>query len=72
MVEEFSSLVSEKIEELCPAKTLKITNLDHEFTTPAIKELTKKKLREILIEALPKRIKNKLLNNDCDHPHFEE
>ena len=46
MVEKFCSLVSEKIDELCPAKTFKVNKLDNEFTTPAIKELARKKLRE--------------------------
>ena len=46
MVEEFCKLVSEKIEINCPLKSFKINNLDNEFTTPAIKELSRKKLRE--------------------------
>ena len=69
MVEIFCSLVSEKINENCPVKTLKINNLDQEFTTPSIKALARKKHREytkhgnsklfkLLKKALKKKIKD--------------
>ena len=67
MVEEFCKLVSEKIEINCPLKSFKINNLDNEFTTPAIKELSRKKLREYtkhgnskLYKILKKALKTKI------------
>ena len=67
MVEKFSSLVSEKLDELCPVKTFKVNNLDNDFTTPAIKELARKKLREYtkhgnskLFKHLKKALKKKI------------
>ena len=67
MVENFCKLVSEKIDELCPAKTFKINKLDSEFTTPAIKALARKKLREytkhgnsMLYKHLKKALKKKI------------
>ena len=67
MVEKFCSLVSEKINEYCPIKSFRINTLDNEFTTPAIKELARKKLREYtkhgntkLFKHLKKALKNKI------------
>ena len=46
MVDIFSTLVRNKIEEHVPPKTLKINCLDNEFTTFAIKRVKRKKNRE--------------------------
>ena len=67
MVDNFCKLVSEKIDELCPVKTFKLNKLDSEFTTPAIKQLARKKLREYtkhgntkLYKHLKKALKKKI------------
>ena len=46
MVDAFNSLVKKKIEENVPAKTLKLNCFDTQFTTPAIKNMKRKKNRE--------------------------
>ena len=65
MVNKFTNLVKEKIDVNVPLKTFKLTCLDNEFTTPAIKHIKRKKNREyvkhgntLLYKQLKKDLKN--------------
>ena len=67
MVDKFSTLVKQKIEENCPLKTFKVNSLDKDFTTPAIKRLKRLKSREYtkhgnsqLFKNLKKQLKDKI------------
>ena len=67
MVQKFTSLVKEKIDENCPQKTFKVNCLDNDFTTPAIKRIKRLKLREYtkhgnsnLYKILKKQLKDKI------------
>ena len=48
MVENFTTLVNQKIDENCPKKKFKVNCFDREFTTPLIKQIQRKKHREYL------------------------
>ena len=46
MVDKFLTLTHNKLDEICPQKSTKITKFDHEITSAAIKQLSRKKNRE--------------------------
>ena len=69
MVDTFTELVGNKIEEHVPEKSFKINCLDNEFTTPEIKRIKRKKQREYtkhgntqLFKTLKKQLKETIKN----------
>ena len=69
MVDTFTKLVGNKIEEHVPEKSFKINCLDNEFTTPEIKRIKRKKQREYtkhgntqLYKTLKKQLKETIKN----------
>ena len=45
-VEEFNSMMTKKLDDICPSRTVKIFNKDKEWMTPKLQRLRRKKARE--------------------------
>ena len=48
MVDQFNFLVNFNLDQYCPTRTLKITNLDGKISSPAVKQASRRKNREYL------------------------